>query len=285
MNKYRLHTTKVSQYQNYPNNGRANFKHAGEDTFLGFVSNCMSGAWLPKSFWDNLRNEPDKAKRTELKTHIPAYTLSAYYAPGRKVKENFVYHTGLFVADIDPGDNEHVTDWPQLRDELFNAWPQVVLSCLSASGKGLFVVIALQGATTDNHKKFFAAISTAFKRIGITIDKSCSDVGRFRFLSYDPELKYRATIKGELPLPPEPQKKPIQKRSFHKQYKGTYDPFAHAVNAANKKWGQFTDGNKHDWINTATWTLKLNGVDESERIKFINDNYIDKSNINTNCLQ
>ena len=284
MHKYKLDKVKVSFYQNYPVHGRANFKYAGEDTFFGFVANCLNGGWLPESFWDALKNEPEKAKRSELKTHIPAYTLSAYYKGGRKVSENLIHHTGLFVADIDTGENQHISDWSELRDAIFNAWPQVVLSCLSASGKGLFVVIALEGATPENHIKFFNVFDIAFRKIGIKIDQSCKDVGRFRFLSFDPNLKYRVSPK-EFSLPPEPQIKPMQPQKYTRTLKGAYDPFAHAVNAANKRWGDFTDGNKHNWINTCTYVLKQNGVPKNEREIFITNNFLDKFNINTNCLQ
>ncbi len=291
MDKFRLDTLKVSEYKNYPFfiNGEQinNFKKTGQDSFFGFVANCINGFGFDHSFWSALReakqNDPKRYKH--IKSFLPAYTLSAHYKEKRK-KETMIEYNSLITIDIDPENNPQITDWAMIRDSFFNAWEEVVLSALSASGKGVFMVIALTENDHTKHKDYYETISKAFDTYGIKTDTSCKDVGRLRFATFDPECKYRSILKKEFtlpPAPPPPQKKP--KKNYKPKPGQKYDPYSHAVNAANKKWGTFSDGNKHDWINTATWVMKQNGVPPHERKAFINNNYIDESEITTNCMQ
>lgn len=293
MEKHSLSPLNVSQYNNYPVNGHNIYRFNGKDTFFGFVANCINGFWFGDKFWHSLRKakkqEPEKYKA--MKSVLPAYTLSGEYS-GRRKKENLIVYNRLICIDIDPGDNPQILNWTALRDEFFEAWQEVVLSALSASGEGVFMVFALQKQNAEtfeqhevNHKRFFAGIERAFAKYGIKLDGSCKDIARLRYATFDPDLKYRAIIKKELALPREPRKTAIMPPKFTKQTKGVYEPLKHAVNAANKRWGEFGEGNKHNWINTCTFVMKENGVPEPEREQFIINNFLDKSQIKTNCLQ
>lgn len=297
MDKYRLDALKVTQYHNFPylkdGKWKANFKRTGEDTFLGFVANCITGFWFGAEYWQSLREtkQVDEDRYKHLKSFLPAYTLCAEYSHKREL-EYFTAYNNLIGVDIDPGHNPHITDWPMIRDKFFNAWPEVVLSALSASGQGVFMVFALQktkAETHDQHKadheRFYYGLERAFAKYDIKIDGACKDIPRLRFATYDPDLKYRAIIQKEFALPAEPQKKAIQTRKITGITKGANDPILHGVNAANKRWGPFSDGNKHVWINTATHVMKQNGVSDAERKSFIDNNILDLTQITTNCLQ
>ena len=279
---------KVTTYKNEPyyKAGKLvnNFVFNGEDTFTGFIANCIDGGWLAETF-GKIRTEPDEKEQKALKTNkLPGYTISTYYNPGKRKRENVNTYNHLIVIDIDNKENLHIKDWPALRDYLFNM-PEVLVSALSARGNGCFIIVQLdEKSTLDNHSKYYEALKRAFLAIGLKTDDQCSDFARMRFLTCDPGLKYRHEAKAFV-LPPEPPKKPQKAPKYKHKQNGHYDPFTHAVNAANKRWGQFSDGIKHSWINTATWVMKQNNVPQNERENFITNNYLDKSEINTNCLQ
>lgn len=289
MDKFRLDKLKVSEYKNTPflKNGVQinNFKKSDQDSFFGFTANCLNGFWFDSEFWHTLRESKQKneAKYKELKEMLPAYTISANYKD-KRTTESMIEYNSLIAIDIDPGNNPQITDWAMIRDSFFDAWQEVVLSALSASGQGVFLVIALSENDYTKHKDYYETISKAFETYGIKTDTSCKDVGRLRFATFDPDCKYRSILKSEFTLPPAPPERK-KKKTYKPRTTQKYDPYSHAVNAANKKWGTFTDGNKHNWINTATWVMKQNGVPDDERKAFINNNFIDESQIKTNCLQ
>lgn len=270
----------ITKYKNISKTEKPYFVFDGYDTLAGFAANCLHGGWLQKLFKKLQQPGITKKRKNLLKTFIPAYTISANYKPGRKIIKNLKAYNQLLTFDIDLKGNEHITDWPGLRDKIFYSWPEVTLAALSASGKGCFFVLRLEEKSNpENHKQFFEVIKEALKKIGITIDRSCSDIGRLRFMTCDPGLKYRYKTKV-FELPPQPPKKP--RRTPKKAPQG--DVYAAAMNYAIKKHGAFMDGNKHMFIASVTTTLKNAGIPAHDREAFVYNNLLDKSEITTNCI-
>ncbi|MCG8328654.1 MAG: tyrosine-type recombinase/integrase [Chitinophagales bacterium] len=81
-----------------------------------------------------LRSIADKGKRDKIKSSLPAITISGSFYPIRK-EEHLVKHSGLLCIDIDPKGNEHIMNFPMLKEELFKI-QNVAYAGLSASGKG-----------------------------------------------------------------------------------------------------------------------------------------------------
>lgn len=149
---------------------------------------------------EQIRSETDKNKRSELKKHIPAITISGIFEPIRS-DENLKEHSGLLCIDIDGQDNTHIKNFSDLKKQLSNL--KEVLYCgLSVSGNGYFVIVPI--AYPDKHREHFRAIKEDFISYGIFIDDSCINVSRMRLYSYDstPYINEKATIYSRLYVPP-----------------------------------------------------------------------------------
>lgn len=129
-----------------------------------------------------LRAEEDEARRGAMKKSLPAATVSGRFYPKRN-EDNLVEHTGFISIDIDGKDNpERSIEY--VRNALIGC-PFVAYAAMSVSGNGMFAIIPL--AYPDRHGEQFDALCKDFHdRYGIILDKSCRDVSRLRFLSYDP---------------------------------------------------------------------------------------------------
>jgi len=87
-------------------------------------------------------------------------------------------------------------------------------------------------------------------------------------------------------MPPQPTAKAPEPRKKKSNSKTPDDPFNHALNAANKRWGNFCHGNRHNWINAANFVLKQYGIDDSGRWDFVfTETGLTENDINTNCIE
>lgn len=144
-----------------------------------------------------------------LKSQIPCASISAVMYESRK-EENMKAHTGLICIDIDGKDNPHITDWSLVKEHL-SEFDCVAYIGLSLSGNGLFVVMPIDwplmvevpdlsasaeerrlaiAKVKDLHVRQFKAIQDSFLRMGLVIDKACSNLDRLRILSLDEEPYY-----------------------------------------------------------------------------------------------
>lgn len=157
---------------------------------------------------EKIRAEKDPVKRKELKKQLPGVTLSGAFS--YRDSENLTKHSGNISIDIDSDHNPTITDWEELRNTL-GTWEEVGFSALSISGKGIFLIIPIK--YPDKHLSHFKALQQDFKKMGIIIDKSCSDVARFRYMSFDEEAVFNqhARTYGKLYTPP-----PIPARTYAK---------------------------------------------------------------------
>ena len=81
-----------------------------------------------------LRNEDEKAYK-EHKRELPAFTTSGTFT--ERKANGLKSYNGYICIDIDGQDNPHISDFPQLRDELSKI--KNIKACfLSASGEGVF---------------------------------------------------------------------------------------------------------------------------------------------------
>ena len=133
---------------------------------------------------------------------MPLATISGTFAPTRKA-ENLVAHSNLLCIDIDKKDNMGVTWFDDLLHEWHNI-PQILYAGRSIRGKGWFAIFRI--AYPDKHKAQFEALQQDFASSGLVIDKSCKDVCRMRFISYDPEpyVNEAATLYNKVWVEPKP---------------------------------------------------------------------------------
>ena len=123
----------------------------------------------------------DKEERDKWKRQLPQATISGVFTPTRAIK-NMKQHSGLISVDVDAKENPAITDWEDLKKQLA-ILPQIAYCSLSVSGNGVFAIIPLR--YPQNHLQQFRQLQIDFERMGITIDKACSDITRMRCMSYD----------------------------------------------------------------------------------------------------
>ena len=169
---------------------------------------CLTDRWKP--YVQRLRamrqELGSKAKKMpeyiETKKMLPGATLSGLFAlyeddslthPGQRVmvsrrESHLQQHTGWLAIDIDLDDNKHLTQFNNVRF-VCQYRPEIALLMRSCSGSGYFGLVRL--AYPDRHKDQFKALLKDYAACGITLDRSCGNIGRVRFASWDdPEHIY-----------------------------------------------------------------------------------------------
>lgn len=117
-----------------------------------------------------------------MKTRLPAFTPSGLFRGG--AANTLLKLTGLICIDIDRKDNLQVEGYDRLKDQL-GRLPYVAFCGRSAGGEGYYAIVPI--AQPNKLLLHFRSLQTEFSAMGITIDPSCCDVSRKRFVSYDPE--------------------------------------------------------------------------------------------------
>ena len=134
-----------------------------------------------------IRKLENKAARDKIKATLPAITPSGLFYPKRK-SANLIKHSGLICIDIDLKGNEDISNYTDLKQQLFNL-QHVAYAGLSASGKGFFLIIPI--AYPKYHIQHFKALQRDFMSYGIAIDAAPKNVASLRGYSYDPNALFR----------------------------------------------------------------------------------------------
>ena len=169
---------------------------------------CLTDRWKPyvqhlramrQEFGSKAKKMPEYIKTKKM---LPGATLSGLFAlyeddslthPGQRVmvsrrETHLKQHTGWLAIDIDLDDNKHLTQFNNVRF-VCQYRPEIALLMRSCSGSGYFGLVRL--AYPDRHKDQFKALLKDYAACGITLDRSCGNIGRVRFASWDdPEHIY-----------------------------------------------------------------------------------------------
>lgn len=121
---------------------------------------------------ENIRNEGDKEKRSELKRKLPCLLFGGEFE--KRTKNAIKNKSGLIVLDFDD-----VPNLLQKKQELSND-PYVFVVFISPSGNGLKAVIKVD--PRGDHEKQFDALKERYP----DVDPSGRDISRVCFESYDP---------------------------------------------------------------------------------------------------
>ncbi len=130
-----------------------------------------------KSQIEALRNATNEADSNRLKMALPVCIPSGTFDSNLKL----VNHSGLMAVDVDAKDNQSYSP-EQLKDKM-SGFLNVLYCGYSCRGKGVWALVPI--LDTDRHLDHFKAIEFVFAQMDIVIDKSCSNVNRLRFASYD----------------------------------------------------------------------------------------------------
>jgi len=129
-----------------------------------------------------VRNAKDLMTKSNLKEKLPSYTPSGIF---ERSGSHFPLKMNNFICiDIDKKDNLQVEGFENLKEQLSEI-SYIAYCGLSCGGEGYFCIIPI--ADHFLFKSHFHSLNADFANIGITIDQICSDIGRKRFVSYDPD--------------------------------------------------------------------------------------------------
>lgn len=111
---------------------------------------------------------------------LPAYTGSCTCSGGHS-RQHITSLSGYIILDFDD-----VADIEAMK-QFLTSLPFIAAVSLSCSGTGLFAAVPI--ADPANHfTEHWRALETFFRERGLTVDKSCKDVTRARYVSYDAEV-------------------------------------------------------------------------------------------------
>ncbi|MFO7657474.1 MAG: BT4734/BF3469 family protein [Bacteroidales bacterium] len=196
-----------------------------------------------------IRNEKNKQERDQLKSLLPAGTISGLFS--YRANDRLIKHSGFICLDFDSKGNPDVSDWPALRDTI-GGYPEVYFCALSVSGRGCFAIIPL--AYPERHKVHFQALKKDFASLGLVID-NCGDVARLRGVSSDPDATFNRDAQ-------EYRRVYIPKPQPHQQQTSSSTTFEKL-----KKWvdsrNSFAHGNRNNYVMDFAGACHRLGVSQS----------------------
>ena len=172
-----------------------------ESSILEFLNNVKHGTWA--NLIKPINAEEDKVKRKALKENtLPYVTLSGTFT--KRVKSELIAHSGFICLDIDDSPDLG-RDWQNITNDRFTYG-----AFRSASGLGLAVIIKID---PSKHLESFLSLESYYlENYQIILDKSCKDITRPRFVSFDPQTfinekaqLFKAVVKKSTPVQKLPQ--------------------------------------------------------------------------------
>ena len=142
-------------------------------TLNNYFEGIQSGKWQDEVL------QYRAGKRTKQK--IKAVTASGLFV-GRK-DADISEHSGLLVIDLD--DKDQTRTFSEVKEQL-KEMPELFAAHSSLGGKGLALYFRIK---KDKHfESFDAIVKVLINDYGVIPDMHCSNIGRLRFVSYDPDL-------------------------------------------------------------------------------------------------
>lgn len=183
----------------------------------------------------NCKDEIEAVRQIDRTTHESEYRQAKAkvlsYTPscvcqGETAKE--VAHVNPLIAvDLDEKDNKGLSI-EEMRKRV-NSLPYIMYSCLSVGGRGMYALIPIAEENKNDFKAVFKALESDFKALGLTLDGSCINVNRERYMSvddneywntkceiYDKKINTPTQVNGHPTRVEINAKKPLTEREFKK---------------------------------------------------------------------
>ena len=204
-----------------------------------------------------LRGATTEAEEKRIKGLLPAFTPGAMVDTKRAELEKNIIYSGFMQIDIDLHDNPNMTNAEQTRDKLAQV-PYIALSAISARGKGVWCLVALQDP--EKFKQYSDQVYNYFKSARVTIDKSKSkNPIELRYFAPDPGAILKS--KYELmPLIAVSQK--VKPRQSIKPTGTTLSDLQRWVTETTGY--NFVEGQRHSYLYWLSYALRKNGSSEAE---------------------
>ncbi|KAA0242825.1 MAG: hypothetical protein EDM70_12655 [Candidatus Brocadia sp. AMX2] len=140
------------------------------------------GKWIPAI--EKLRGTQDESEQKECKSSLPCFTASGLFT--KRSAEGLAVHSGFILLDIDYKDNPALSEQGDRIRQRLTKDKLTAFLFASCRGKGLAVGVKID---KNHHAESFQHLEAYYKKTyGLVVDKSCKDVSRLRFVSYDPDI-------------------------------------------------------------------------------------------------
>lgn len=232
-------------------------------------------------------------RKAPLKLQLPAFIFGAVCEGGHRA-EHIVSKTGIVCIDFDSELSTTPAQWETFRDNLINV-RYVFYSALSVSASG--VMALLQIPDPERQKEYFEQMKADFAGLlqDFDVQGAKLDTGKggnpaqLRYLTYDPEAKYKAdfAVYDRLPPPKVQPKTPPQKKAPRRTDSvNTDDVLEYCYQLTKDKAGfTFTHGeDMHHSIFQLCTYLNSFGVSRADAETYIDRNILSLSKITTNCI-
>lgn len=143
-----------------------------------------------------LRSTVDTMSKKNLKSKLPCATISCITNTNGRSKQDILRTNPLVTIDIDFKDNPLI-DMNELKHNLFKE-PYIYSVYRSCSGNGLCAIAVLSSVDNieNRAKHLFQHIDSKFN---INTDKSCSNITRLRYISYDRDILIKSSNEEIIP--------------------------------------------------------------------------------------
>lgn len=115
------------------------------------------------------------------RNNLPLFSPSVVFNNNGTTANNIKQVNNIICIDIDGQDNNYIS--AQQMKEIVKNIPYVFYAQESASGKGIFCLIAIKDR--NKFKEHFNALVDLFQQHNLVIDKQCNDINRKRFICHD----------------------------------------------------------------------------------------------------
>jgi hypothetical protein len=136
-----------------------------------------------------IRAETDKTRRDEMKKNLPAATISGTF--DRREVAGLRMYNGLVCMDFDAKENQSHT--PERMKEILSGIAEVAFAATSVGGQGVYAIVPTNNPNPQDHPTICGVLGELLARLGLTYDRSCKDICRLRFVSYDPAAYHNPT--------------------------------------------------------------------------------------------
>lgn len=130
---------------------------------------------------EKVRKAPNKKEADAIKQNLPCILFAGEFS--ERNGNSLIEHSGLMCVDFDKYENDEVM---LQHRAILERNPHFILLFTSPSGNGIKGVVKIPKATKETHPKYFTAFQKEFDFD--YWDKSCSNVDRVCYESYDPNI-------------------------------------------------------------------------------------------------
>lgn len=179
-------------------------------TDLEFYRGIRDGRWREQveRVRAQLQLAQSKRERDSIKGKLPVAALSGVFDGGH-AGTNLVEPSGLLQLDFDMGDNEHLSNFADLK-AIIGQVKYIRFCSLSCSGNGFWATMPI--TSPERYGEQAQAAMIYFRRFGLEADVKCKDITRLRFVTYD-AAPYFNDAAVPFPFIPERHEAPKQHQS------------------------------------------------------------------------